>query len=124
MGKYTPERREEKFALMRARMEQLREIHERAANGLPAAPASRPMSESTYRRRERLKAEGFPAHLEMYRVNEVAQMLGVNPRTVVRWFGDRAVVVGMPKKTGSRRRQTLLISRRDLEEWIEEHRQR
>jgi hypothetical protein len=115
MGKYSPERREQLFALMRARMEQRREI----AQG---APPTRPMSQATYRRRERLKAEGIPAHLEMYRVNEVAEMLGINPRTVLRWFGDRAVVAGKSKVQGRRRRQTLLISRRDLEEWVEEHR--
>ena len=114
MGKYTSERREELFALMRARMQQRREI----AQG---APSSRPMSQATYRRRERLKAEGIPAHLEMYRINEVAQMLGINPRTVVRWFGDRVVVAGKTVP-GRRRRQTLLISRRDLEQWVAEHR--
>jgi excisionase family DNA binding protein len=52
----------------------------------------------------------------MYRVNEVADMLGVSPDTVLRWFRGRAVA------GPGRRRRTMLISRRDLEQWVAEHR--
>jgi excisionase family DNA binding protein len=110
MASYSPEKRQEMFALMRERMRLERE----AANGAPP-----PLPTSAYRRQ---KAEGgIPAHLEMYRVEEVAEMLGVSRDSVTRWFKDRAVVAGEPKP-GRRPKQTLLISRRDLEEWLEEHR--
>jgi len=57
----------------------------------------------------------------MYRVGEVAEILGVSRWTLHKWFRNKAVTVGTPKP-GMPLRQTMLIPRAVLEEWIEEHR--
>jgi len=104
---FTEEERDEKFTLMRAKQERML-AHPR--------PHQRPPSFDTLAREERQKKNGIPAHLEMYRINEVAQMLGVSRRSVIRWFRDVAV-----KPPGTQRKGTLLISRAVLEDWIREH---
>lgn len=106
MARY-PQRLEEKFAWMRERMRQ-RESRESAR-----------LSKAAHKRHERLRAER-PAHLEMYRLKEVAEMLGVSTRTVGRWFRGRAIAVGNPASKGRRARNVVLISRRTLEEWLKE----
>jgi excisionase family DNA binding protein len=78
-------------------------------------PVERAVSFERRQRRERLVGDA-PAHLQMYRVAEVAEMFGVSPKTVRRWFQGIAISV---EKEG---RRTLLISRQDLEEWIARHR--
>lgn len=110
MARMSPERREEKFALMRARQQFLEEARQKGA-------ALRAPSADTLRRREKVKL--IPAHLDMYRVKEVAQMLGVSGKTVQRWFWDRAVKVHGPGGQ-HRRKVTLLISRAVLEDWMRE----
>ena len=105
---------DERFAWMRARMA------ERSAH---PPTSTRPLSPARYRRRQEQAA--LPAHLRMLRVTEVAELLGVSPKTVRRWFEKRAVVVGQVRTTKSRqRRRTLLISQQDLEQWISEQRGR
>lgn len=119
MAKYTPERREELFALMRARQAERRELAATPASPAQVSPRRLP-SEATVRRRERLKAAGVPAHLEMYRVKEVAQMLGVSSQSVLNYFGERGVVIA-DRKPGKKLKRTLLISRQVLEQWLAEH---
>lgn len=106
------EDREKRFALMRERMRLAEEVR-------AGAPPERPLTPERYERRERLKS--IPAHLEFYRVDEVSKMLGVSKRSVTRWFQDRALHVGPGRRGPLRPKQTLLISRELLEEWILEH---
>jgi hypothetical protein len=109
-------RLEEKLAWMRERMRQKVEKSSQAVQ--------RSLSPARHRRQQRL-AVGIPAHLRMFRVSEVAEILGISPQTVRKEFAGRVVVMGQTKTTQSRRRKRiLLISQRDLEEWIEEHRGR
>src|SRR6516162_4434587 len=107
MSRYPPQPLEEKLAWMRERMR---------TKGAETSIGHRSLSPARHRRHQRQVAE-IPAHLRMYRVGEVAEMFGVSPQTVRRWFEGRAVVVGEIKTTKSRRRKrVLLISQRDLEE--------
>jgi hypothetical protein len=99
------------FADMRLRQQQLRE----AERGAPRE------SQTAYRIRERRKAQGgLPPHLEFFRVKEVAEALHVHPTTVSRWFRARAVKAGESAAGPRRRKRTLLISRKMLEDWVRE----
>jgi hypothetical protein len=63
------------------------------AKAVSPKPVHRAVSPAKYRRQRRQAAE-TPAHLRMFRVNDVAEMLGVSPQSVRRWFEGRATVVG------------------------------
>jgi hypothetical protein len=110
MSRYPSQPLEEKLAWLRERMRAKAE-----------SPESRSLSPAKYRRRKRLAVE-LPKHLRMFRVVEVAEMLGVSSQTVRRWFKGRVVAVPGPKIKFGRRRFTLLISQQDLEEFIEAYR--
>jgi hypothetical protein len=110
---YSQDELEEKYRWMRERQ---RIKHAIAAGR--EAPA-RALTPPAQRRREQRKE--LPAHLEMYRVREVAEMLGVSTQSVLRWFADSAVVV-RPSASGPRRpKRVMLISRAVLEAWMREH---
>jgi hypothetical protein len=116
MARYPGQPLEEKLDWMRERMKA------KAAREAEGAVVQRSVSPARYRRGQLLKSE-MPAHLRMFRVAEVAEMLGVSPAIVRREFEDRATIIGQSETTPSRRRhRILLISQRDLEEWLEEHR--
>lgn len=111
MPTLSAERREEKFARMRERMLVIQQAREKGVT--PRMP-----SPQAQKRKEKLS--NLPAHLEMFRVPEVAYMLGVSSQSVHRWFADRAIKVLGPG--GQRHRKTtLLISRAVLEDWMREH---
>lgn len=108
------EEREKRFELMRERMRLAEEV---SRAGLPRRGP--PLTRERHERRERLKS--VPAHLEFFRVDEVASMLGVSKRSVTRWFQDRAVSFGSERRGPIRPKKTLLISRQLLEQWLLEH---
>jgi excisionase family DNA binding protein len=114
MALYTAEQKEEMYRLLRERMRVQSELH---ATG---APLRRPPSQARQRREQRLAALSGKDLRSMYRVSEVADLLGVSRYTVERWFRDRAVLVGEPKP-GKRLRQVMLIPHAVFDAWLREH---
>jgi hypothetical protein len=116
MARYPAQPLEEKLAWMKERM-QGKSAREAKGETVLRAP-----SPARHRRAQLVQAK-IPAHLEMFTVAEVAQMLAVSPSTVRRYFAGKVVMVGRADTTPSRRRyRKFFISRRDLEQWLEEHR--
>lgn len=91
---------------MRERQRTLREIREGRLSS----------SITTYGLSEKPPAPAPFVEPKMLRVSQVAETLGVSRQSVIRWFGDRAVVVP------NRKRRVILIPREALAEWIEKHR--
>ena len=108
MSRYPAQPLEEKLAWMRERMKAKVET-------IP----ERPLSPVQHRRRQKISSP--QAHLRMYRVGEVAEMWGVSPQTIARWFRDRARVVDRSSPRAKRQRRVLLISEAELEAFIREH---
>ena len=131
MPRYPPQPLEQKLAWLRERVRRRAEAEpdervEPQGQGDSAkgrgAVIRRSISPERHRRQQR-QAEETPAHLWMFRPKEVAELLGVSPDTVRRQFENRAVIIGQSVSTKSRRRKRIfLISLRDLEQWLDEHR--
>jgi len=117
MARYPAQSLEEKLAWMRERM--------RRKSAAEPRPVRRAISSARYRSEQSRAAETAPAHLRMYRVAEVAELLRLSPDSVRRLFEGRVAVWGETKTTKSRRRKRIfLISQRDIEEKLEELRGR
>lgn len=93
MGRYSDAQLEGKFAWMRERQRE-RQEQERETSVAPPVASEPP---------------------EMLRVKQVAKILGVSISSVERWFANRCVLVR------GRRRNTILIPRKALDDWIREH---
>jgi len=123
MGRYPKEPLEDRLLWMRKRQKAKAEKEARAKEEAPqqAAPEVtrvEAMLQDLLRHLAQPVVAERKALPQMLRVEVVADALSVSPRTVYRWFADRAIIV----QTGPRK-TTMLIPQEVFDEWFAEHRQ-
>ena len=112
MSRYPKQPLEERLTWMRERQrvkeEELRQKRESELKVQVTAEQAARLSEG--------QAGTAASRRRMMRVGEVAGILRISPRTVQRWFADRAVIV-----RAGRVKTTMLISEQMLDDWIRDH---
>src|SRR5262245_38249412 len=81
----------------------------------PAEPPRRAPSLQAVRRSKR----EVPSRFIMYTVAEVAEMFGVHPRSIRRWFENSSTMV---RAGASGYRRHFLISQQDIDDFLTRHR--